>query len=75
MNSITNCTFYKFQLQLWKSNNEEKSYNKRYLPISFSKYNETSPKLFYFKETSGTVMHAKIQLISMQNEKVLNQER
>ena len=28
-------------------NNEEKSYNKRYLPLSFSKYNETSPKLVY----------------------------
>ena len=27
--------------------NEEKSYNKRYLPQSFSKYNETNPKLVY----------------------------
>ena len=51
-------------------NNEEKSYNKRYLPLSFSKYAERSPKLVYFKEISGTVMRAKIQLISMQNAKV-----
>ena len=28
-------------------NNEEKSYNKRYLPLIFSKYNKTSPKLVY----------------------------
>ena len=75
MNSITNCIFYKFQVQLWKSNNEEKSYNKRYPSISFSKYNETSPKLVNSEQTSGTVMHAQIQLISMQNAKVLNQER
>ena len=44
-------------------------------PLSFSKYKETSPKLVYFQETRGTVMRAKIQLISMQNGKVLNQER
>ena len=47
----------------------------RYLPLSFSKYKETSPKLVYFQETRGTVMRAKIQLISMQNGKVLNQDR
>ena len=47
----------------------------RYLPLSFSKYNETSPKLVYFQETCGTVMCAKIQLIAMQNGKVLNQDR
>ena len=29
-----------------------------YLPLSFSKYNETSPNLFYFQETRGTVMRA-----------------
>ena len=27
--------------------NEEKSYNILYLPLSFSKYNKTSPKLVY----------------------------
>ena len=46
-----------------------------YLPLSFSKYNETSPKLVYFQETRGTVMCEKSQLISMQNGKVLNQDR
>ena len=30
-----------------KSKNQEKSYNKRYLPLNFSKYNETSPKSDY----------------------------
>ena len=55
--------------------NQEKSYNKRYLPLSYSKYNETSPKLVYSYETSGTVMHAIFQPISMQNAKVLNQDR
>ena len=58
----------------WTISNEEKSYNKRYLLISFSKHNKTSPKLVYTKETSGTVMRAKIQLISMQNAKVLNED-
>ena len=53
-------------------NNEEKSYNKRYLPLSFSKHNQASPKLVYSEETSSTVMRAKFQLISMQNAKVLN---
>ena len=33
-------------------------YNKSYLPLSFSKYNETNQKLVYSYETSGTVMHA-----------------
>ena len=47
----------------------------RYVPLSFSKYNETSPKLVYFQETRGTVMRTKIQLISMENGKVLNQDR
>ena len=57
-------------------NNEEKSYNKRYLPLSFfSKYNETSPQLVYSQETSGTVMSVKFQLISMQSAKVLNEDR
>ena len=54
---------------------EEKSYNKRYLPLSSSKYNETSPKLVYSQETSATVMCAKSQLILMQNAKVMNQNR
>ena len=53
----------------------QKSYNKRYLPLSSSKYNETSPKLVYSQETSGTVMRAKIQLILMQNAKVMNQKQ
>ena len=61
-------------LRMTSVNNEEKSYNKRYLPLSFSKYNEASPKLVYSEETSGTVMRAKFQLISMQNAKVLNQD-
>ena len=56
-------------------NNEEKSYNKRYLPLSFSKHNEASPKLVYSEETSSIVMRAKFQLISMQNAKVLNQDK
>ena len=29
-------------------NNEEKSCTKRYLPRSFSKYNETRPRLVYY---------------------------
>ena len=40
-------------------NNEEKRYNKRYLPLSFSKYNETSPKLAYSEEANGIMMRAK----------------
>ena len=47
--------------------NEEKSYNKKYLLLGFSKYNKTSQNLVYSEETSDTVMHEKIQLISMQN--------
>ena len=43
--------------------------------LSFSKYKETSPKLVYSQETSGTVMHEKFQPISMKNAKVLNQYR
>ena len=31
---------------IWRINNEE-SYNKRYPPLRFSKYIETSPKLVY----------------------------
>ena len=57
------------------SNNEEKSYNKWYLPLRFSNHKETSPKLVHSKQTSGTVMHAKFQLILMQNAKVLNEDR
>ena len=55
--------------------NEQNSYNKRYLPLSFSKHNEASAKLVYSEETSGTVMREKFQLISMQNAKVLNQDK
>ena len=66
--------FWNFRYNSWIISNEEKSYNKRYLLISFSKLNEKGPKLVYTKETSGTVVHAKIQLISMQNAKVLNQD-
>ena len=55
-------------------NNEGKSYNKRYIPLSFFRYNEIS-QLVYYKETSGTVMHAKFQPISMQNANDLNQDR
>ena len=53
----------------------KKSYNKRYLPLSSFKYKEKSPKLVHSQESSNTVMQVKIQLISMQNAKVLNQER
>ena len=66
--------FWNFRYNSWTISNEEKSYNKRYLLISFSKLTETSPKLVYTKETIGTVVRAKIQLISMQNAKVLNQD-
>ena len=54
--------------------NQEKSYNKRYVAISFSKYSETSPELVYSWETSGTVIHAKFELISTQNALALNQD-
>ena len=37
--------FNNFRYNSGTINNEEKSYNKRNLPVSFSKYNETSPKL------------------------------
>ena len=57
------------------SNNEKKSYNKWYLPLSFSNHNEASPKLVHSKQTNGTVMHTKFQLILMQNAKVLNEDR
>ena len=46
-----------------------------FLPLSFSKYNETSPKLVYSQETSGTEMREKFQPILIQNAKVLNQYR
>ena len=39
------------------------------------KYNETSPKLVYSQETSGTEMREKFQPILIQNAKVLNQYR
>ena len=39
--------FENFRYNLGNITNEEKSYNKRYLPLSFSKYNKTSPKLLY----------------------------
>ena len=45
---------------------EEKSYNKRYLSLSFSKYKKTSPKLVHSYVNSSMVMHAKFQLISTQ---------
>ena len=51
--------------------NEEKSYNKRYLPQSFSKYKKTSPKLVHSYETSGPVMHEKFQLISTKMQRFL----
>ena len=66
--------FWNFRYNSWTISNEEKSYNQRYLLISFYKHNKTSPKLVYTKETSGTVMREKIQLISMQNAKVLNED-
>ena len=62
--------FQNFRYNSGAINNEEKSYNKRYLPPSFSKYNKTSPKLVYPEEISATVVHAKFQLILMQNPKV-----
>ena len=68
MNFITISTFQNF-------NNGEKSDNKRYRPLSFSKYNKTSPKLIYSEETTGRVMDAKFQLISMENAGVLNRDR
>ena len=40
--------FQNFRYNSIAINNEQKSYNKRYLPLSSSKYNETSPKLVYF---------------------------
>ena len=55
--------FWNIRYNSWTINNEEKSYKKRYPLLTFSKYNETSPKLVYTKETSGTVMRAKIKLI------------
>ena len=67
--------FQNFRYNTIAINNEEKSYNNRNLPLSSSKYNKTSPKLVYSQDTSGTVMHEKIQPISMQNAKVMNQER
>ena len=67
--------FQNFRYNSIAIKNEQKSYSKRYLPLSSSKYNETSPKVVYSQETSGTVMHAKIQLILMQNAKVTNQNR
>ena len=67
--------FKSFRYNTIAINNEEKSYNNRYLPLSSSKYNKTSPKLVYSQGTSGTVMHEKIQPISMQNAKVMNQDR
>ena len=67
--------FQNFRYNSIAINNEQKSYNKRYLPLSSSKYNETSPKLVYSQETSSTVMREKIQLILMQNAKVMNQNR
>ena len=39
--------FTNFRYNSATINNQEKSYNSRYLPLSFSKYNETSPKLVY----------------------------
>ena len=66
--------FWNFRYNSWTISNEEKSYNKRYLLISLSKHKKTSPKLVYTKQTSGTVMRAKIQLISMQSAKDLNQD-
>ena len=41
---ITLSTFSKFLVQLTKLG---KTYNKKYLPLRFSKYNETSPKPVY----------------------------
>ena len=52
-----------------------KKFQNEVCPTSFSKYNETCQKLVYSQETSVTVMHAKFPLISMQNAKVLNQDR
>ena len=75
INSITNWTFSKIQLKFGTINNEEIYYNKRYLHLRLSKYNETSPKLVYSEETSDTVMREKFQQILMQNAKVLNQDR
>ena len=47
MNSITNWTFSKFKVQFYYNYQLGKSLKKRYLPLSFSKYNETTPKLVY----------------------------
>ena len=66
--------FQNFRYNCRTISNEEKSYNNGYLFLSFSKENETSPKLVYFLKTSGTVMHGKIQLIPMKNAKVPNQK-
>ena len=51
----------------------KKSYNKRYLPLSFSKYNQASPKLVYSQETSDTVMRTKFKQISMKMQRFWNQ--
>ena len=56
-----NSTLSKFQVQFWTIKNQEKIYNKMYVPLSFSKYNETSQKLVYSQETSVTGMHARYQ--------------
>ena len=66
-------SFYIFKIS--GTSNEEKSYNRLYLPLSFANCHETSPKLVYSYQTSGRVMHAKFQLISMQSAKVLNEDR
>ena len=66
--------FPNFRYKCTTISNKEKSYKSKYLFLRFSKCNETSPKLVYFKETSGTVMHGKIQLLPMKNAKVPNQD-
>ena len=66
--------FPNFRYKCRTISNEEKSYKSKYLFLRFSKCNETSPKLVYFKETSGTVMHGKIQLLPMKYAKVPNQD-
>ena len=43
--------FPNFRYKCRTISNEEKSYKSKYLFLRFSKCNETSPKLVYFKET------------------------
>ena len=73
--SLLGKTYQSEEIEQHLSQLDNQRFNLRSPNTSSSQYNKTIPKSVYSKETNATVMHEKIQLILMQNEKFPHHNR